>query len=312
MTDGALSPHSSTAPPRARKRWPGGAARLKPETFCARDRARPAPARDERAAPGRGAGPARRGGRGKAPAQALLFLARERSAGASSAPGSPKAPFSVPSPTPRLRLEPRHLNPRRLPSLRPTPSATPPWGHLTLALGTRPPPTRALLLLSRRQKRFPARPRSPAGGLSRGPQGAAGSGAAPEPAPPGHLHPAPRHRHRPLLWGRLRSLNTRFSAGATRAIFTDSLQARGARGGRGCPSPSRLLLHFSVREISAGSPRRGRTRREASDAGEAAAGCSATPRGRTAPGASSLLSRGSLHLQLSENKCPPHGVTHLL
>lgn len=145
-------------------------------------------------------------------------------------------------------------------------------------------------------------------GPTKGSRQRCGSRAGPAGSPPSRH----RHRHRPLLWGRLRSLNTRFSAGATRAIFTDSLQARGARGGRGCPSPSRLLLHFSVREISAGSPRRGRTRREASDAGEAAAGCSATPRGRTAPGASSLLSRGSLHLQLSENKCPPHGVTHLL
>lgn len=34
--------------------------------------------------------------------------------------------------------------------------------------------------------------------------------------------------------------------------------------------------------------------------------------GSPPPGAASLLSQKSLHLQLPENKCPPHGVTHLL
>lgn len=116
----------------------------------------------------------------------------------------------------------------------------------------------------------------------------------------------PRVASIPLFWGRPRSLDTRYSAGATRAICTASLQARGARGGRGCPSPSRLLLHLFLSgkslPVQLGGAQHGRRLER---------GCSA-PRGRTRPGTSSLLSRGSLHLQLPENKCPPHGVTHLL
>lgn len=192
---------------------------------------------------------------GEAPAQALPFLARERSAGASSAPGSPKAPLPAPVPAPRLRLEPRHRSPPRLPSLHPAPSAIPPRQQLTLARGTRGPSTWALLLFPQRQKRFLARPQSLPGELRRAPQGQEAAGVAkarraaqercsfkarPQPAgsPPSRSPPPS-----PSFGGRLRSLNTPYSTGATRAIFTASLQARGARGGRGCPSPPRLLLH---------------------------------------------------------------------
>lgn len=114
MTDGALSPHSSTAPPRARKRPPG------PGTFLYRGKGSPG-AGEGRAAPGRGAGPARRGGRGRRLLRGRCVFSPGRAPlGASFRTGSPAAPLAAPVPAPRLRPQPPGLtSPPRIPRLRP-------------------------------------------------------------------------------------------------------------------------------------------------------------------------------------------------
>lgn len=233
---------------------------------------------------------------GEAPAQALPFPARERSAGASSAPGSPKAPFPVSAPVPRLRLEPRRRSPTRLPSLHPAPSAIPPRGpqHERFSFS---PEDRSVSPCAR--------------GIPRAGQEAAGVAQARRAAQEVRLQsPAAARRVTstplPLLEGGC----VRSIPGTQReqpALFSRPVCRRGApAAGGAAPAPlafSRTFLSGKSLPVHLGGAEHG---------GKLGLGCSATPRGRTPPGASSLLSPGSLHLQLPENKCPPHGVTHLL
>lgn len=135
MTDGALSPHSSTGPPRARKRPPG------PGTFLYRGKGSPG-AGEGRAAPGRGAGPARRGGRGRRLLRGRCVFSPGRAPlGASFRAGSPAAPLAAPVPAPRLRPQPPGLT-----SPPSHPSAAARAGHLA----SRPPPPRTLFWGRRR------------------------------------------------------------------------------------------------------------------------------------------------------------------
>lgn len=309
-------------PPRLRGRGSGRPA-ARPDSnrgpFSARERARPGPARDERAAPGRGAGPARRGGRGRGSCAGSAFscpralcrrLLRSRQSQSAAPSPCPCSEAAAGAPAPKCSsaslAAPSTLGDTSTAAANAGARDT---GPLNMGASTFPPKAEA----------FPCAAAESPGRAAPGPAGAGGSGGCRSaesragevqlqgPTAARRVTSIPLPAILPLFWGAAAFAEYPALNGSNPRYFHSQFagEERPRRAGLPeslSPPPARFLAGKPLPVHLGGAEHGGRLER----------GCSATPRGRTPPGASSLLSRGSLHLQLPENKCPPHGFTHLL
>lgn len=105
--------------------------------------------------------------------------------------------------------------------------------------------------------------------------------------------------------------------GSARIIFAADLQAQGRRR-RGLPEPLSTPVALAGKSLPAqpGGAKGGGGRSGGAQHLPGVllrrAGQSGSRPGAPPPGAVGLFSQKSLPPQLPENKCPPHGVTHLL